>query len=298
MRNVFFIVCTTMVCMGASLIGQAQERKIRDADVFWKKRIVNRISLIEKINRPLVAHADSYFGDDSPFKETNGLVVSLINGVKSGKYTAYHPDEWEHQMEYAELRERMEEFERDLNGVSTQMDETDVFDMEDPFLQEENAPTDDLSESRDDASEEAWPFEDLESGSGTAEPVTYIDNTFDYTNFEQVIHIVEDWIFDKGTSEMVQRIAFFEVIWVDPSGVLPERVLARFKWDEVKEQLEETQWTNFHNAGESKSMKDIIALRRFNSLIIHLGNRPIRSLHEAIHAKRELVEFEHNLWSY
>ncbi|MEM6628287.1 MAG: hypothetical protein AAF694_01380 [Bacteroidota bacterium] len=304
MRNTFFIACTLLVSLFTCLTSFGQERKIREADIFWKKRVVNRISLIEKINKPLVTHAPSYYGQDDQYAETDGIVVSLINGVRGGKYQAIHPDNWDHEMNYAELRERMEEFEKDLMGDSQwEEEEDDVFAPANDFLMEE---TDDLSsQEREDTQVEGeamlegedWPFEELEAGTAN-EPVEYIDNTFDHTNFEKVLHIVEDWIFDKGSSEMVQRIAFFEIIWVDPSGSLPEQVLARFKWEDVKEQMEQTKWQNMHNDGESKSMKEIVALRRFNSLVIHLGNRPIRSLHEAIQAKRELVEFEHNLWSY
>ena len=190
----------------------------------------------------------------------------------------------------------MSEFESDMNGVNSQWeeDEEDFAPSDDFFLESE----DDFSQSERDGDANDWPFEELGSGTTSSEEPVYADEPIDHTNFEKVFHIVEDWVFDKGSSEMVQRISFFEILWVDPTGVLPERVLARFKWEDVKSQLEETKWQNIHNEGESKSMKEIIALRRFNSLIIHLGNRPIRSLHEAIAAKRELVEFEHNLWSY
>ena len=94
MRKLIFAISSLLMCVGTQVQGVAQERKIRDADVFWKKRVVNRISLIEKINKPLVAHASSYFGEDDRYKETNGIVASLINGVKQGKYAAIHPDNW------------------------------------------------------------------------------------------------------------------------------------------------------------------------------------------------------------
>ncbi len=297
MRKLIF--ATLILGAALQVEGLSQERKIRDADVFWKKRVVNRISLIEKINKPLVAHSGSYFGEDSRYPETNGIVVSLLNGVKKGKYLAIHPDDWAQELAYTDLRDRIGQFESDWEGEGSQWEEDEEdFAPADDFLTDDS---DVFSSGERESTEDDdmdWPFEDLESGEASSETVASNDQPIDYTNFEKVFHIVEDWVFDKGSSEMVQRISFFEIIWVDPTGVLPERVLARFKWEDVKEQLEETKWQNFHNEGQSKSMKEIIALRRFNSLIIHLGNRPIRSLHEAIAAKRELIEFEHNLWSY
>ncbi len=267
----------------------AQEREIREADHFWRKRVVNRISLIEKVNQPLVRHAASFYGgSEGKFTEMNGIVVSLINGVRDGKYQAYHPDDWDQVMDYSALRARMNEFELDLQGPddlegSNNVLETDDFEYTDPFA------------NSDSSREDEWPFEDIDETN--AEPVQE-DTPIDYTNYEKVIHMVEDWIFDKGQSEMVQRIEFFEVIWVDPAGILPERVLARFKWDEIKPQLEQTQCSNRFNDAEGRSMKEAMALRMFNSLVIHVGNQPVRTLHEAIRRKQELVEFEHHLWSY
>ncbi len=269
----------------------AQERKIRESDHFWRKRVVNRISLIEKVNQPLVRHAASFYGgEEGKFTETNGIVVSLINGVKQGKYVAFHPDSWDEELDYTALRSRMMEFDQDVQGTdnfdeSNNEFEADDFDYSDPFA--------DSSVVRE---EDEWPFEDVEPAS--AEQVAMEENKIDYYPYEQVIHMVEDWIFDKGQSEMVQRIAFFEIIWVDPAGILPERVLARFKWEDVKPQLGNTQCYNRFNDAHARSMKEAMALRMFNSLVIHVGNEPVRTLHEAIRRKQELVEFEHHLWSY
>ena len=288
-----------------------QERKVREADQFWKKRIVHRISLIEKINQPLVHHASSYYTDDSPYPQTQGIVVSLINGVQEGKYKAYHPDNWRKSMTYPELLSRIKEFERayliedqysDNEAYSDDnFDNNDLFDEfgNDDFGSKTDDPIDTLG-----FSDEDWPFEDwrdLNPTDNTNLPKinsTEDDESIDYGPYEQVFHIIEDWIFDKGTSETVHETLFFEVIWRDVGGTLPERVLARFKWEDVKGQLDQTAWKNRFNDGQTRSMREIIALRRFNSIMINVGGQPIRTLHEAIRRKQELVEFEHHLWSY
>jgi len=273
---------------------KAQEREIREADHFWRKRVVNRISLIEKFNKPLVAHSASFYGDgNGKYSETDGIVVSLISGVKAGKYVAYHPDSWDKTLEYPDLRARMREFEGQLINESDNDWETDDYMASDDFTVDEDPFID-----ADTVFANDWPFEEVNPAVDNAETASYDDSEIDYYPYEQVLHVVEDWIFDKGQSEMVQRIDFFEIIWVDPSGVLPESVLARFKWKEVKPQLEQTSCQNRFNDAEARSMKEVMALRMFNSLVIHVGNQPVRTLHEAIRRKQELIEFEHHLWSY
>ena len=110
--------------------------------------------------------------------------------------------------------------------------------------------------------------------------------------------MVEDWIFDKNTSSMVQKIDFFEVVWVDPTGTLPEKVLARFKWDDVKEQMDATMWKTRFNDAEARSVKVIFELRIFHGFFINVGGEPIRTLAEAERKRQELIEFESYLWSH
>lgn len=270
-----------------------QERYIRQEDKFWAKRVVNRISLIEKINAPLVYHESGYYTGEGKFSETKGIVVSLLNGLKEEKYVAYHPDDWSITMNYAEVRKKMTEFdavfesENDWEEDEDQGDSTGYdFSTSDGFEQ-------------DSANKEDWPFENWDNNPENQSVASAVQEApVDYSAYEQVIHMVEDWVFDKGGSELVQRIDFFEIIWQDPAGVLPERVLARFRWKDTKEQLDQTMWKSRFNDAESRSIKEVMTLRLFNSIMINVGDRPIRTLHEAIQKKRELIEFEHNLWSY
>ncbi|MEM7372200.1 MAG: hypothetical protein AAF587_26515 [Bacteroidota bacterium] len=266
--------------------------QVRSEDHFWRKRIVNRIPLTEKINRPLAQHMSEYYAGDGRFTETDGMVVSLVNGLKQGKYLAYHPEDWNKKMNYQDLHQRMEEFEQALTGESTTWDSEEV--ESDAF---EKAETDsewewDLAEGED---SEEWgsPFEEEPEFEDNSIPIEQ-----DYASYEEVIHMVEDWIFDKNTSSMVQKIDFFEVVWVDPTGILPEKVLARFKWEDVKEQMDVTMWKTRFNDAEARSIKEVFELRIFHGFFINVGGEPIRTLAEAERRRQELIEFESYLWSY
>ncbi|MEM6802482.1 MAG: hypothetical protein AAF696_13825 [Bacteroidota bacterium] len=271
---------------------------IRPEDHFWRKRIVNRIPLNEKMNKALVFHESSFYGNEGKYKERDGLIATLINGVKEGKYVAYDPDNWEKIMNYEDLLARMDKFDKALLGDADEFeDESDSF--------EENLENEDEWESSEEwtlgeeGETEDWatPFEvdELDASEGQD---GYEEHEPDLAQYEEVIHLVEDWIFDKTRSDMLQVPSFFEIIWSDPTGSLPEKVLARFAWKDVKEQLDNAQWKSRFNDAESRSLKEAFELRLFHSIMISVGGEPIRSLQEAERRRQEIIEFEHHLWSY
>jgi hypothetical protein len=275
---------------------------VRTEDHFYKCKIVNRISFTEKVNRPLVLHESSYYGQEGHFANNDGLVASLLKGLEEGKYQAYHPDGWDQSLTYSQVLDRMKEFDQALSmdwgeEESWYEDETattgEVFERG----EEEIWVGDDvMEEDFDDGFEDDWgsDFEDP-----LAEPLQEGPEEFqvDLASYEEVIHLVEDWIFDKNRSMMVQQPDFFEVIWVDPTGALPEKVLARFKWKDVRNQLDETKWKARFNDASSLSMAQAIDLRLFHSFMISISGNGVRTLWEAEQRRQELVEFEHNLWS-
>ena len=248
---------------------------VRNDDRFWAKRVVMRLDLNEKINRPLIHHASSYYGHDK-FAERKGVVAALISGLRRQEYLAYHPYDWNHTMDYAALLRRMEAFEQALSGENQQLDEKQLT---------EGGP-DEWGGFEDEWQEEEQP----------KAPV--VDELPDLSNYEQSFHIVEDWIFNQVRSSLQQNIDFFEVIWTDPEGLLPEKVLARFRWEDVKEILARTEWKNRFNDAETRSVKEVMELRLFHAYLINFGGKPIRSLSEADRRKLEIIEFEHHLWNY
>ncbi|MEO1415482.1 MAG: hypothetical protein AAFW00_09400 [Bacteroidota bacterium] len=278
-------LCVTIV-LGSMLLVQAHaQQAVRQADQFWKRRVVNRISLVEKINRPLVYHTSNYYGSQSGFKENNGVVASLINGLKEGKYLAYDPYEWERAMTYDDILKRMEEFDQAVNG--NPWGEGEYQEEEESNFDESESDVWDTEEGNDDWGDD---FDDAPQFGREAE--------LDLGPYEEILHMVEDRIFDKGRSQMVNKIDFFELIWVDPTGILPEKVLARFLWKDVKAQLERTQWKARFNDATGLSMAHAFEMRLFHGFMIDVGGQPIRSLWEAEKRRQEIVEFEHHLWSY
>ncbi len=293
MNRSLFSASMVLVLMGTNLILTAQPR-IREDDHFWRKRVVNRISLVEKINQPLVHHESNYYSGNSRYTQTQGMVMALIEGVKQGKYVAYDPDDWTNFYQYEALVQKMREFEDALVPANDGW---------------EDAPSDPFTESIDDGwgaapqpqewnvgANDTWgsPFE---QGQDTQSVPDY-QALPDLAPYEQVIHVVEDYVFDKNRSEFTQRIDFFEVIWVDPASTLPEKVLARFRWEEVADLLDETMWKSRFNDAESRSVREVFDLRIFHSFPIQVGGEPVRTLLEAEKRRQEMIEFEHHLWNF
>lgn len=266
---------------------------VRPDDHFWRKRVVNRLALNEKMNLPLIKGLSDYYAGSTNFSEREGMVAALINGIKEGKYVAYDPDNWKQTLNYEALSRRMQDFEQALIADEAEWEddisegEEEIFkEAEDEWVWVDEGPADET---------DTWgsPFEtapETAAAEGPYQP--------DLAPYEQVIHMVEDWVFDKNRSKMEQRIDFFEVVWVDPSGTLPEKVLARFMWSDVRDQLALCPWKTRHNDAEMRSVAQAFEMRIFHSFLISVGGEPIRTLAEAEIRRQELIEFEHHLWSY
>ena len=295
MKHSLIIALSLLACMSAGLVATAQPG-IREDDHFWRRRIVNRISLVEKINQPLVRHESNYYSENGRYTHTDGMIMALIDGMKAGKIVAYDPDSWDKTYTYEELVARMRDFESAVQPVSE-----DGWGSE-AGLEEAEATTLDQGWNEESAvewnvgqdSEWGTPF-DQAPGSSAVSPL----QTFpEIAPYEQVLHVVEDYIFDKNTSRLQQRIDFFEVIWVDPGETLPEKVLARFRWVEVREVLDETMWKSRFNDAEARSVAEVFDLRIFHAFPIQVGGHPVRTLMEAERRRQEMVEYESHLWNY
>ncbi len=290
-------MCTFLLT--GSLIVTAQPQ-IREDDHFWRRRMVNRISLIEKINQPLVRHESNYYSGNGRYTQTDGMVAALIDGLKQGRYMAYHPDEWGEQLGYQALIDRMREFDQALAPAESMWDDEFQDDFDESSQQIDDgwdSPLPMEQSEWDVSSEDQWgsPFEEEPGFNQAPLPSNEMP---DLAPYEQVIHVVEDFIFDKNTSSLQQRIDFFEIVWVDPGETLPEKVLARFMWEDVREILDETMWKSRFNDAEARSVAEVFELRIFHSFPIEVGGQPVRTLWEAEQRRQEIVQFEAHLWSY
>jgi hypothetical protein len=274
---------------------------------FWKKRVVRRVDLREKINRPLVYHESNYY-DKNRFTEKNGIVAAIFNGLRHGDYRAYNPDNWDETWNYPELVQRMMKFDEATEVQQPSIDGFYDVDHEIERLQREFSWIVEDESFKPNAAE--WggfryletlaPIELLTDSQRekTNYPAAVNDYKIEYANYEESLHIIEDWIFNSERSAMQQNIQYFEIIWTDPTGQLPEKVLARFRWEDVDEVLAKTQWKNRFNDAEVRSIKEVIELRIFHGFAINVGGEPVRTLPEAALREQQIIEFEHNLWSY
>lgn len=265
----------------------------RKDDHFWRRKIVNRIDLNEKINAPLIKRESQYYTDKSQYTEKEGLVMALFEGLKKGKYVAYHPDSLGEALGYEDVLKRIQDFEGSLEG------EVDDFGDEGGFDDFEGDDFGD-DEFADDGDE--WGFDD-EFGETVEDDLGDVggggfSGDFDPAPYENVLHFVEDRIFDKNRSDMVYDIQFIEIIWTDPGETLPEKRLCTFKYKEVMETLEASQWKNRFNDAEYRTLREIFELRLFHSFITEVSGVGVNTLDEAEQRRHQIVEFEHHLWSY
>lgn len=282
-------------------------RRPRVEDHFWRQRVVNRIDLREKINAPLVYKESAFYTDNSQYEERSGLITALMNGLKSGDFTAYDPDSLKKPMSWKEVFQKFNEYEGALIGDSESLGEESSefnnFEGDEGFEFEgggtEGSTDDPLSDPFADpfASPSGSP-DDLTGSAEAAAAPAPMSQTADFTSLETVVQFVEDRIFDKVRSDMIYDILFIEIIWTDAGGLVPEQRLCTFKYDEVLAALERTQWKNRFNDAEMRSLREVFELRMFHSYIINVGGSGVRSLPESERRRQKMVEFEHHLWSY
>lgn len=281
-------------------------KRPRVEDHFWRRKVVNRIDLTEKINMPLIRREHNFYTDNSQFSEKEGLVMALFNGLKAGKYVAYHPDSLNVPLSYEAVMQRIQEMEGslgggDLDGFDAGFDEGfDAFDGEGDGGEEDLAD-DEWGFAEDEFSDDGFTdeFGTAEADDlGGEEAATDMYADFDPGPFENVIHFVEDRIFDRTRSDMIYDIQLIEIIWTDPGETLPEKSLCVFRYPEVLQTLENAQWKNRFNDAEYKTLREVFELRLFHSFILNVSGDGVNSLQEAERRRQKLVEFEHHLWSY
>lgn len=264
----------------------------RKDDHFQRNLVVNRIDMNEKINQPLVmVQSPSLYGE-SDYAETNGLVAALFNGLKSGKYLAYDPDSLNKALTYEDVVASIQK----LNGEGTP--EWEEFPDEGEWIEGEEWMEDGEwieDGAGDDGEGDVFPggsgddiFSSTDDGEGD----------FDISPFESIIEFLEGRIFDKNRSALVHDIQYIRFVWVDPGEVLPDKNVICFKYSEVLETLEQTQWTNKFNDAENRNMREIFEERIFNGFVTSVSGKGVRTLEEADFRRNQMLDFEHHLWSY
>jgi hypothetical protein len=295
MKRVAFI-CLMIVLGGVmtELVAQIPGARIppRVDDHFWRRKVVNRLDLTEKINEPLTYAENPGLYGNPAFGETQGVIVALINGLKSGKYLAYHPDSLNKSLTYEDVVKIAQQIEGTEGGGDEWDDGGDGFD---DFDAGDDFGGDDFGDDLDDFGDGFEGDSDPFAASGDAAAA---EGDFSIAAYETVLEFIEDRIFDKNRSDMVYDIQYLRLVWVDPGETLPDKNFICFRYADVLETLEDTQWKNKFNDAEYRNMREIFELRLFSSYIINVSGRGVRTLEESDFRRNQLVEFEHHLWSY
>lgn len=291
MRNFLQTIALSLLAILFTTDIHAQRRD----DHFLRRTTINRLDLEEKINFGLVRPGNQYADQHSDFIHTDGVIAAILKDLEAGKYLAYDPNDINNPMNFTELETNL----RYQDGLLDQPIEGDSWEGDGEW---EDDPDWEIEEMNDDFSE----FESFE-GESFGEANSEFEGEFDQNasddeldlgSYTMVLQFVEDWIFDKHTSSLRYEIRYFQLIWVDPAGTLPDKMMAVFRWEDIAPTMAKTQWPNRFNEAENRSVKDVFDMRIFNSFLVDVSGNGMKTLDEAEHWRRKMVEKEHHLYSY
>lgn len=280
MKRIVFFVCGIFAVYNA-----AAQFPPRLDDHMWRKKVVSRIDLVEKVNEPLV-YAETNIYTKGVYGETQGIVNALINCFHDGKYIGYKPDSLTSPMTYDDFVNKMNQ----ING-SGSSGTTGTGDEVDPESGDEGETGDEFGGEETD-----------DSGSsdvvgGTTGEDSRAKNQL-IAPLETVLEIIEDRIFDKNRSDMYYDIQYIRLVWIDPSGAVPDANVICFNYKDVMACLEDSQWKNRFNDAEYRNMREIIELRLFHSYVVNVSGWEPNNLQQSDLRKNQMVEYEHHLWCY
>lgn len=271
----------------------------RTDDHFWRKKVVLTIDLREKLNSQIETGQQGYrlytnystdpITDKSPFANREGIIVALLKGFKDGKFVGYSPKNLSQQVSYEEFDARSRRIES--GGEPAAGDEGgdmggDDFGGDD-FGGDEFAAEEDLGGGID-----AAPTSD-------AAATPSAETGFPYLKYYRTkLRIIEDRIFDKNRSDMYYDMQYICLVQVDPKGALADEDAVCFRYKDVMDVMDDTQWRNRANDAEDRSMREIIELRRFYGYVTVVSGEESRTLNEAELRRQQMVEFEHHLWTF
>jgi gliding motility associated protien GldN len=235
---------------------------VRESDVAWSRRVWRVIDVREKMNQPF------YFPEE-PHNNWRNLITVLFDALKDGKITAYDAmsptDEFVVPLTYADIMKRLER--------------TDTM-----RLQRSKPP---------------YEYYD-----------TVVTKTFNPSDVKR-FRIKEDWFFDKQRSVMEVRIIGICPVRdnFDEKGIFRGNdPLFWVYYPEARPILAKAEVFNFKNGAERRSYDDVFWKRLFASYVYKEENvfdrkitdyaQGIDALLESDRIKRELIDFEEQLWEY
>jgi gliding motility associated protien GldN len=235
---------------------------VREADIAWSRRVWRVIDIREKMNQPL------YF-PETPHNNWKNLATVLLDALQEGKITAYDAssptDEFIVPLPYDALMKRLQH--KDSVHLQRLKPPYDYYD-------------------------------------------TIIEKTFMPSDVKR-FRIKEDWFFDKQRSVMEVRIIGICPVRdnIDEKGeIRGNDPLFWIYYPEARPVLAKAEVFNTQNGAERRSFDDIFLKRLFASYVYKEENvfdrkitdysQGIDALLESDRVKRELIDFEEDLWQY
>jgi gliding motility associated protien GldN len=258
----------------------------------YKVRVWKRVNLMEKQNQGF-------------FAKNQELSKIIIEGVKSGEINhIYADDSLQAEITKDEFLARLRLYEDDQDsGADEWYDDELYYEGDEAAYNGLNYASllDNNENNPPDQSPEYWQ-------EVVAEADTYINRDV------SLIEVVEDLIFDKRRSRLyhdLQSIKLYVPGDVAVEGLNKE--LGVFSYKELEDFFRRRPdicvWYNQHNSAENKNLADAFLLRTYRGNIFKVENPedlPLSSIYlkrrEALFAaewmEMEIMEKEHNLWSY
>ncbi len=232
---------------------------LREADVIWSKKLWRMVDMREKMNLPL------YYPTATTADGRMSLTNVILGELKSGLLNAYDVDNMTVSVTYDDIEQQMGA-KRDSMQVPT-----------------------------------------MEGGMKD----TIIVSEADPSQVLQLL-IYEEWYFDKKHSKIDVRIIGLcpiRVYYNNELGRVSRSQLFWVRYDDFRDTFARHESYNRFNDAQRVSFDDLFMQRRFSSTIYAESNvyddRQLNEyqvgkdvLIEAEKVKRELMEFEHDLWEY
>jgi hypothetical protein len=261
-------------------------------DHFWRRKVLLRIDLDEKINTPIKDAESALYLPEEAIREgkyeyTGGLIAAVMKAYEKGEIDGYHPDTLTEQRSYLRAKKELEKFlPDDAEGAASSGGEGEGdFDEEggDEFGLEEDVS--DSPGGKDDV---------MVNPSGEANSKELL-----YRPLKTQLDLIEDRIFDKNKSSMYYDLQWIVFKAIDPYGKTPTKPIVAFRYKDLMPYLNTTQWKNRFNDAEYRSLQEVFEMRLFNGTIINVSSdKAVKTLYEASKRGQQIVEFEHHLWEF